>query len=163
MIVGIGDMETIMRRQSALTVTRSTLAALTRMAKCTGMEIYLFQKATVTAADATVENVDTAQGWVARTRGLEDGVKEVAMEQPVTMWTGGDLMEKPCEVCHARAAAWTGKATRWRRDFGSISTFATNASVRTQRENDNIARKGMVKTACATVHCTPVRISVGGQ
>ena len=69
MIVGIGDMETIMRRQSALTVTRSTLAALTRMAKCTGMEIYLFQKATVTAADATVENVDTAQGWVARTKG----------------------------------------------------------------------------------------------
>ena len=69
MIVGIGDMETIMRRQSALTVTRSTRAALTRMAKCTGMEIYLFQKATVTAADATVENVDTAQGWVARTKG----------------------------------------------------------------------------------------------
>ena len=69
MIVGIGDMETIMRRQSALTVTRSTLAALTRMATCTGMEIYLFQKATVTAADATVENVDTAQGGVARTKG----------------------------------------------------------------------------------------------
>ena len=66
MIVGIGDMETIMRRQSALTVTRSTRAALTRMAICTGTEISLFQKATATAATATVEKLHTAQGWVAR-------------------------------------------------------------------------------------------------
>ena len=69
MTAGLGGVETIMRRQSALTLTRSTLAALTRMAKCTGMEIYLFQKATVTAAAATVENVDTAHGGVARTKG----------------------------------------------------------------------------------------------
>ena len=66
MIVGIGDMETIMRRQSALTVTRSTRAAWIRMAKCTGTEISLFQKVTVTAATATVEKLHTAQGWVAR-------------------------------------------------------------------------------------------------
>ena len=66
MIVGIGDMETIMRRQSALTVTRSTLAALTRMAKCTGMEIYLFQKATVTAAHAAMGKLEPALRWVAR-------------------------------------------------------------------------------------------------
>ena len=66
MIVGIGDMETIMRRQSALTVTRSTLAALTRMATCTGMEIGLFQEVTATAADATTDKLEPAQRWVVR-------------------------------------------------------------------------------------------------
>ena len=66
MTAGNGGGETIIRRQSALTVTRGTLAALTRMAKCTGMEIPLFQKATATAAHATVEKWHSAHGWVAR-------------------------------------------------------------------------------------------------
>ena len=83
------------------------------------------------------------------------------MEQPVTMWTGGDLMEKPCEVCHARAAAWTGKAKRWWRDLNSILTFATAASALKGRED--IAQKAKVKTAYATVHCTPVRMRMEGQ
>ena len=68
MIVGIGDMETIMRRQSALTVTRSTRAALTRMATCTGMETSLFQKETVTAAHAAMGKLHSAHGWVARAK-----------------------------------------------------------------------------------------------
>ena len=68
-------------------------------------------------------------------------------------------MEKPCEVCRARATAWTGKATRWWRDLNSILTFATAASALKGRED--IARKGMVKVVCRTAHCTPVRISLG--
>ena len=60
MTAGIGSQEIIIRRQCALTVTKGTQAALTRMAICTGMEIPLFQKVAATAADATVENVDTA-------------------------------------------------------------------------------------------------------
>ena len=81
------------------------------------------------------------------------------MVQPVTMWRGGDLMEKPCEVCRARAAAWTGKAKRWWRDLNSILTFATAASALKGRED--IAQKGMVKVVCRIAHCTPVRISLG--
>ena len=84
-------------------------------------------------------------------------------EIAATMWRGGHLMVEPRGVCHVRVVAWIGKATRWRRDFSSILTFATFASVRTQKGSENIARKGMVKTACETVHCTPVRISIGGQ
>ena len=84
-------------------------------------------------------------------------------ETAATMWRGGHLMEEPRGVCRVRVAAWIGKATRWGRDFSSISTFATFASVRTLKGSENIARKGMVKTACETVHCTPVRISIGGQ
>ena len=84
-------------------------------------------------------------------------------EVAATMRRGGHLMEELRRVYPARVAAWIGKATRWGRDFSSISTFATFASVRTLKESENIARKGMVKTACETVHCTPVRISIGGQ
>ena len=84
-------------------------------------------------------------------------------EVAATMRRGGHLMEEPIGVCHVRVVAWIGKATKWGRDFSSISTFATFASVRTLKESENIARKGMVKTACETVHCSPVRISIGGQ
>ena len=66
MIAGHGGRGRVMRRQSALTVTRSTLAALTRMATCTGMEIPLFQKATVTAAHAAMGKLEPALRWVAR-------------------------------------------------------------------------------------------------
>ena len=66
MTVGIGNRETIIKGRLALTVTRGTLAALTRMAICTGMEMSLFQKATATAAHATVEKWHSAHGWVAQ-------------------------------------------------------------------------------------------------
>ena len=66
MTVGIGNRETIIQGRRALTVTRGTLAAWTRMAICTGMEIGLFQKVTVTAADATTDKLEPAQRWVAR-------------------------------------------------------------------------------------------------
>ena len=79
-------------------------------------------------------------------------------ETAVTMWRGGDLMEKPCEVCRAKVAAWIGKAKRWWRDLNSLLTFATAASALKGRED--IAQRGMVKVACRTVHCTPVKISM---
>ena len=68
MTVGIGNRETIIKGRLALTVTRGTLAALTRMAKCTGMEIGLFQKMTVTAANATTDKLELAHGRVARAK-----------------------------------------------------------------------------------------------
>ena len=48
-------------------MTRGTLAAWTRMAKCTGMEIGLFQKMTATAANATTDKLELAHGRVAQT------------------------------------------------------------------------------------------------
>ena len=66
MTVGHGGRGRVMRRQSVLTVTRSTLAALTRMATCTGMEIGLFQEVTATTADATTDKLEPALRWVAR-------------------------------------------------------------------------------------------------
>ena len=45
-----------------LTVTRSSLAAWTRMAICTSMENGLFQKVNVTAAYATMEKFESAEG-----------------------------------------------------------------------------------------------------
>ena len=68
MTAGIGNRETIIKGRLALTVTRGTLAALTRMAKCTGMEIGLFQKMTVTAANATTDKLELAHGRVARAK-----------------------------------------------------------------------------------------------
>ena len=68
MTAGLGVVETIIRRRIVLTVTRSTLAAWTRMAKCTGMEIPLFLKETVTAAHAAMGKLHSAHGWVARAK-----------------------------------------------------------------------------------------------
>ena len=54
-----------------MTVTRSTLAAWTRMAICTSMENGLYQKVTVTPAAASKEKLEAAQRWVASNRNGE--------------------------------------------------------------------------------------------
>ena len=72
MTVGIGNRETVIQGRRALTVTRGTLAAWTRMAICTGMEIGLFQEVTATAADATTDKLEPALRWVARAEAEDD-------------------------------------------------------------------------------------------
>ena len=56
-------------------------------------------------------------------KGQEGGVEEEVVVLPfqkvaVTMLRGGQLVEEPRGVCRARVAAWTGKAKRWKWDFG---------------------------------------------